>query len=91
MLLTITALHQSFLGFNSVNVYIRHAQTICQDSGRIQSKDDFAKFLEHFNNGINAKDAYRTTEAVRKVSGEDFFSSLRKNLKMDLTTYKQTG
>ena len=42
--------------FNSVKEYVRHAETICEESEQIYGKDDFAKFLEHVHTGLVSND-----------------------------------
>ena len=41
--------------FNLVKYYVRHAETICEESEQIYGKDDFAKFLEHVHTGLSLK------------------------------------
>ena len=53
---TKTALRQSSLVFNSVNEYVRHAETICEESEQVYGKEEFAKFLEHVHTGLSSND-----------------------------------
>lgn len=42
--------------FSSFKEYVRHAETIREESEQIYGKDDSAKFLEHVHNGLSSND-----------------------------------